>query len=369
MRMSVLSMEVLNKRMEELRTKGYKLRQEIVLCDRTIKYTDVIKNELKSIGIQMKYIKYNISCIKMYFYTLTKAKLFEIRVIDGSVKYKIEDIVFFNSLTTDKNILVFLGEKVYDINNYRLLSSYPVLNKILKKHHLLLSSMCLWNMFNSYEYKSSAGYYEEDTLGQLSLGFLPKVVSDLKSNNMFLFKEGDTRVYKSDTGDVTVKVLVEDSIKLVYSDVYSCSYESEITEEVGIDIVKNPILLSRVIEGGKGYCIFKYSTMNFEELLRQLRLYKYKFVLFGFCGIRLLETCCVVCGFRRGSDYVYVSFYYNENGREFLIKVETKSTELQKIKINNASVTLIKVSVDSMDSVSTLINGFDLENFKENNLV
>lgn len=148
MRMSVLSMEVLNKKMEELRAKGYKLRQEIVLCDRTIKYTDVIKNELKSIGIQMKYIKYNISCIKMYFYTLTKAKLFEIRVIDGSVKYKIEDIVFFNSLTTDKNILVFLGEKVYDINNYRLLSSYPVLNKILKKHHLLLSSMCLWNMFN-----------------------------------------------------------------------------------------------------------------------------------------------------------------------------------------------------------------------------
>ena len=257
----------------------------------------------------------------------------------------------------------------YDINNYRLLSSYPVLNKILKKQHLLLSSMCLWNMFNSYEYKSSAGYYEEDTLGQLSLGFLPKVVSDLKSNNMFLFKEGDTRVYKSDTGDVTVEVLVEDSIKLVYSDVYSCSYESEIAEEVGIDIVKNPILLSRIIESGKGYCIFKYSTMNFEELLRQLRLYKYKFVLFGFCGIRLLETCCMVCGFRRGSDYVYVSFYYNENGREFLIKVETKSTELQKIKINNASVTLIKVSVDSMDSVSTLINGFDLENFKENNLV
>lgn len=36
MRMSVLFMEVLNKRMEELRTKGYKLRQEIVLCDRTI---------------------------------------------------------------------------------------------------------------------------------------------------------------------------------------------------------------------------------------------------------------------------------------------------------------------------------------------
>ena len=189
------------------------------------------------------------------------------------------------------------------------------------------------------------------------MGFLPKVVSDLKSNNMFLFKDGDTRVYKSDTGDVTVEVLVEDSIKLVYSDVYSCSYESEIAEEVGIDVVKNPILLSRVIESGKGYCIFKYSTMNFEELLRQLRLYKYKFVLFGFCGIRLLETCCVVCGFRRGSDYVYV------------IKVETKSTELQKIKINNASVTLIKVSVDSMDSVSTLINGFDLENFKENNLV
>lgn len=268
MRMSVLFMEVLNKRMEELRTKGYKLRQEIVLCDRTIKYTDVIKNELKSIGIQMKYIKYNISCIKMYFYTLTKAKLFEIRVIDGSVKYKIEDIVFFNSLTTDKNLLVFLGEKVYDINNYRLLSSDPVLNKILKKHHLLLSSMCLWNIFNSYEYKSSAGYYEEDTLGQLSLGFLPKVVSDLKSNNMFLFKDGDTRVYKSDTGDVTVELLVEDSIKLVYSDIYSCSHESVIDKEVGIDIVKNQILLSRVIESGKGYCIFRYSTMNFEELLR-----------------------------------------------------------------------------------------------------
>lgn len=48
----------------------------------------------------------------------------------------------------------------------------------------------------------------------------------------------------------------------------------------------------------------------------------------------------MVCGFRRGSDYVYVSFYHNENGGEFLIKVETKSTELQKIKINNASVTL-----------------------------
>ena len=229
--------------------------------------------------------------------------------------------------------------------------------------------MCLWNIFNSYEYKSSAGYYEEDTLGQLSLGFLPKVVSDLKSNNMFLFKDGDTRVYKSDTGDVTVELLVEDSIKLVYSDIYSCSHESVIDKEVGIDIVKNQILLSRVIESGKGYCIFRYSTMNFEELLRQLRLYKYKFVLFGFCGIRLLETCCMVCGFRRGLDYVYVSFYYNENSRELLIKVETKSKELQKIKINNASVTLIKVSVDSMDSVSTLINGFDLENFKENNLV
>ena len=153
--------------------------------------------------------------------------------------------------------------------------------------------------------------------------------------------------------------------------------DEEFAEEFAIDTVQeakpmadmyNWKYKSVMLNNDVHEALFRFRDISLNELLSDLNKNRYELVALGLVDVRSLVDSITVCVFKNNSGYSYISFFYGVEEEEFMVKIQSRETMLKRIKVNGKYVPLFEVNVESSRDTSTLIQGFDFENFKEYNL-
>ena len=114
--------------------------------------------------------------------------------------------------------------------------------------------------------------------------------------------------------------------------------------------------------------LFRFRDLDLDMLLSDLKSNGYTLVSIGLVDVRSIVDSITVCAFKNKTGYSYISFYYGVEEEEFMVRIQSRETELRRVSINGKNVPMVRVSVDNSEETSTLIHGFDFDNFKEYNL-
>lgn len=115
--------------------------------------------------------------------------------------------------------------------------------------------------------------------------------------------------------------------------------------------------------------MFRFRDLSLDDLLRDLSDEGYRLVSLGLLDVRSIVDSVTVCGFQNEEGYLYVIFYYGVEEEEFMVKIMSHPYKLIRVRNANKVIPLFNISVSSADETSTLIRGFDFDNFEEFNLV
>ena len=111
--------------------------------------------------------------------------------------------------------------------------------------------------------------------------------------------------------------------------------------------------------------LFRFRDLDLNDLLNDLKRNHYSLVGLGLIDVRSLVDSITVCAFKNETGYSYISFYYGVEEEEFMVRIQSRETELKRVRINGKEVLMARVTVDNSEEASTLIHGFDFENFRE----
>lgn len=115
--------------------------------------------------------------------------------------------------------------------------------------------------------------------------------------------------------------------------------------------------------------LFRFRDLSLDSLLEDLYQEGYHLVSLGLLDVRSIVDSVTVCGFQNSEGYLYVIFYYGLEEEEFMVKIQSYPYQLVRIRNCNKVIPLVKVDVEGENETSTLIRGFDFDNFEEFNLV
>lgn len=151
----------------------------------------------------------------------------------------------------------------------------------------------------------------------------------------------------------------------------------EFAEELTIDQIKEAEPMASIynwkyksvmLNNDVHEALFRFRDINLTDLLSDLNKNGYELIALGLIDVRSLVDSITVCAFKNEKGYSYISFFYGVEEEEFMVKVQSRETLLKRIKVNGKYVPLVEVNVENSEDTSTLIQGFDFENFREYNL-
>lgn len=376
----VLDSNRLGKRLRDLAVGGYKLRQDIIVCN--------IENHLGYNNLNVCCIKedfkYPIERIEMYFYNMSSAKRLLIESVSGNCKIVLEDIEYSKDFVEcNEKYNLFDGDEIPEcvgddrLVSFKLCLGKPIMYELLNMYDLLLDNNFYWDVFNNYEFLSNS-ITESTTTLSLDRKFSSEI-NVLLVNNGFTLK--DNYLYESRDGESVVQLkFMGSTFSVNYSDMFSGlnglnidNLSEEFSEELIIgDFAKNvlpkPKFNSVMLNGNINNAEFNLSDIDLELVLQELSRYDYCLDNLGIACVSSMEWCRVVCGFRSSNSYLYIQFYFDRMDCQYKVRLLSKDSKECKLDCEGVRVTLIDVNCSDED-MTTLIKGFDFGNFKKYSLI
>ena len=377
----VLDSNRLGKRLRDLAVGGYKLRQEIVVCNRD---SYLSREDLEVCSINEE-LGYPVERIEMYFYTPESAKRLLIEAVNGIGKIILEDTDYIDGFVeSSEKYSLFDGDEVPEyvdgerLVSFRLCLGKPLMSSVLGMYELLLGNNFYFDVFNNYEYLSGCSSVENGMMVGLDRKYASEISVLLMNNG---FKSVSNYVYVSASGDSRVVLQFRgSSFNLYYTDRFVREEPKpldfgmeEFSEELIIgDFAKRVLALPKfnsvMLNGDTNNAEFNLSDIDLEVVLSELKTYGYKLNNLGIACVSSMEWCRVICGFRGNGSYLYVQFYFDS--RDCQYKIRMLSTKDRKDRIDCEGVSVLMVDVDCRDEdTTTLISGFDFGNFKKHSLI
>lgn len=126
---------------------------------------------------------------------------------------------------------------------------------------------------------------------------------------------------------------------------------------------------SMMLNSDVSNAVFRFSSIDLERVLNDLYSEGYTLVSLGIIGVRSIVGSVTVCGFKKETGYVYVSFYYGVEEEEFLVRFWSTPFEQKSVCVEGRQVYMYNISVRDKGDTSTLIRGFDFENFETHHVI
>ena len=153
-------------------------------------------------------------------------------------------------------------------------------------------------------------------------------------------------------------------------------YSAEIAAELQVDYsdastfepLKGWKYKSIMLNNNVHEALFRFRDLDLDELLTDLKNNGYTLESIGLIDVRSITDSVTVCMFKNQYGYSYISFFYGIEEEEFMVRIQSSNIELRRVKVNGKFVPMVRVSLSNNDEATTLIHGFDFENFKEYNL-
>lgn len=389
----------IEKALNGLKDKGYKFRSDVVICNKKshMRNSDIVK--LRTVGVSDDYLAYPINTICMSFVRegpLSESLLTICVGDDGRAYISVSEESAANGvpvLSTDSRYIVCIGEDEPDeiggetVEGYELYGNYPVLYNELDDMGIMLDNMALWKVFGDMVLVDKSDDVSKRSLCGLSLEYLDDLLYMLDISGFSEYKreesEGTEVVqYSSKDGSCYVDISIGSSISAVYSDIYSeCvmneaavtrNYTSEYDTCGDISIPKSltsSYYRSIMINYEVSEATFKMGSLRLEDLLDLLHNDGYRIDSLGILGVTRIATSKTVCGFKSSKGYMYIVFYFSEADGGFMVRILSSSYKRAEIIQNGVRVPLLALGVHDVESATTLIRGFDFENFREYSLV
>lgn len=374
----VLDSVRLEKRLRELSKEGYKLRQEVVTCNKERHLNSKDIKVLKELGVSREILKYPIMLVEMFFYKERSAKRLMIES-DGSLsaRFILSDIEYSSEFVCScEKYTLFVGDEIPEfvdknkpLREFELCCSEYVLQGILEKYNLLLDNRFLLDVFNEYEYINASKWYTTGKMIGLDRSYASDIHTLLVKN---MFTEVEDYKYVSEFGDSCVTLEMNGKISIYYSDRFS-----DVKNEVAItEIVEDKDFVSTVLHSSKyntvmlnsdfSNALFNFSDVDLEDILLNLERFGYKLDSLGVVCVRSMVDSVTVCGFKNNKGYLYIMFYYGYREEQFVIRIVSSDEEIESMSVREKVVPLVHV-LDG--DYTTLIRGFDFSNFRSFALV
>lgn len=153
-------------------------------------------------------------------------------------------------------------------------------------------------------------------------------------------------------------------------------YSAEIAAELQVDYsdastfepLKGWKYKSIMLNNNVHEALFRFRDLDLDELLTDLKNNGYTLESIGLIDVRSITDSVTVCMFKNQYGYSYISFFYGIEEEEFMVRIQSSNIELRRVKVNGKFVPMVRVLLSNNDEATTLIHGFDFENFKEYNL-
>lgn len=389
----------LEKALYGLKGKGFKLRSDIVICNKKshMKTSDVVK--LRTVGASDDYLAYPINTICMSFVRedpLSESLLTIWVGEDGKAYIGVSYEDAGNGvpvLSTDSRYIVCVGEDEPDevggerVDGYELYGCFPVLYKKLEEMDMLIDNMALWRVFGDMILVDKSEDVSKSSLCGLSTEYLDDLgymldISGFSEYNRSVSEGVEVFQYSNAEGSCFIDVSVGHSVSAVYSDIYSGSVIDEAAatsslldeyDTCGDISIPKGLTSSRYKSVMTNYEVseatFKLSAMSLDDLLDMLHNDGYRIDSLGLVGVSNIVSSKTVCGFRSNRGYMYVVFYFSEDNGGFMVRVLSSSYKRAEIVQNGVPVPMLDLDVHDVTSATTLVRGFDFDNFREHKLV
>lgn len=389
----------LEKALNGLRDKGYKLRSDVVICNKKshMKNSDIVK--LRTVGVSDDYLAYPVNTICMSFVREDplSESLLTVWVGEDSRAYIGVSYEGSNNgvpvLSTDSRYIVCVGEDEPDdingevVEGYELYGNTPVMYRRLEEMGMLLDNMALWKVFGDLVLVDKSDDVSKHSLCGLPLDYLDDLGYMLDISGFTEYRRSSSEgvevvQYSNSDGNCYVDVSVGSSVSAVYSDIYvgSAIEEAAVTSNIleeydtcGDISIPKGLTSSRyksiMINYEVSEATFKLGSLSLEDMLDMLHNDGYRIDSLGLVGVTNIVTSKTVCGFRSPKGYMYVIFYFSEDTGGFMVRVLSSSYKRAEIVQNGVPVPMLDLGVHDTLSATTLIRGFDFDNFREHSLV
>lgn len=301
------------------------------------------------------------------------------RVVLTSVRFK-KKLVELNTkgymfeqeiILCDKNIHFNMNDQFFkDTKVEDSFKEYPIREVGLYFVNEEENTMCLVDLEAS-----------EDSLGRMSTSI--GGIGTISSSEKYYIELGQTVPEKGLEGELIDTFELRSKSPMFFNFLLDSilkpdeDIETEFADELLIEPIKetDPIpsmyewkYKSVMLNNDVHEALFRFRDIDLNILLSDLKTSGYELVSLGLIDVRSITDSVTVCVFKNNKGYSYISFFYGVEEEEFMVKIQSKETKLKRIKINGKYVPLVNVSISNSEDTSTLIQGFDFENFQEYNL-
>lgn len=345
----------LEKKFEEIKSRGFVLRQDLVLCNKNKPLSDQCKNVLRGFGVKDELLQYPISQIILIFVNNNKTvfRLYlessadNVGRLYGKTEYNVEN---FDLDDTGLEYSLYVGDEVPEVGlrgeeltEFEMVCTYPVFEEKFSKMGMLMDNMELWTIFNDYDLIDKCSDY--------SKGKMVGVFT--RGKNIKREEWGISYV------DEYTKGMYEDNLKVEVS----APLDVEIPGKLMSWKYKSLMLNNDIYQA-----LFRFSEIELDVLLSDLRADGYTFHSLGLVNVRSMEDSVTVCGFYNGKNYMYTAFYFSQEYNCFVAELLYSVKDITELRVNGFNVNVVEVKAN--DGIeTTLIRGFDFENFDEYNLI
>lgn len=345
----------LEKKFDELKSRGFKLRQDLVLCNTHNAMSDQCKKVLGDFKVKEELLQYPISRIILVFVndSRTVSRVYLESSSDGVGRVYSEIEYNVGELPLEEPNLeysLYVGDEVPEVGlrgeelvEFEMVCTFPVFEEYLRKKEMLLNNMELWTVFNDFS-------------------LVDKCTNYSKGKMCGVFLEG--------------KNIRKESWGSCYIDEYNegvnpRNVNMEVSASLGVDVPSRLMswkYKSLMLNSDVYQALFRFSEIDLDTLLSDLRKDGYTFISMGLVNVRSLANSVTVCGFYNGGNYMYTVFYYSKEYEGFVVELLYSKSEVTDVVVNGFTINVVRVDVnDGMET--TLIRGFDFENFDEYNLI
>ena len=352
----IMSRVRLEKKFEEIKSRGFKLRQDLVLCNTHRPLSNQCKSILKGFGVKEELLQYPISLITLVFVNekRTVCRVYLESSADNVGRIYSETEYNVSSLHLEESDLeysLYVGDEVPSVGlrgeelvEFEMVSTYPVFESYFKKNDMLLDNMELWSVFNNIE--------------------LIDKCSDYSKGKMYGIHMNGNNIKNEDWGISYVDEYLDSSFR-------NQDFRTEISASLDVDVPSKLMTWkykSMMLNNNVYQALFRFSELEFDVLLSDLRADGYTLHSMGLVNVRSMENSVTVCGFFNGRTYMYTVFYFSKEYECFVVELLYSKSEVKEIRVNNYKVNVVGINVnDGMET--TLIRGFDFENFDEYHLI
>lgn len=383
----------LEKILNELKKEGYLLRQELIVCNTKEKFDTPSKAVLRHKGVMEGFLVYPLNKISMYFVCAEKGKIQAVHLVcrgRGSVCIEEEEFDFIGNIPmflTDEEYVLFIGDDIpsdvdgEELVSFELLGKEPIFRELLESKGMLMQNDLLWSLFNDYDCQAFSDYRSKEVIKNIPNKFRKAIeyrisVSDFSLRETKMYGNFSVSVFCNSDNTASLGMYIDNGkITFWYFDRYSD--KENIFKQVGIsDIEGGRTTKASVFEGWKyksrmlnnniNSAVFRFYDLDLDVLLKDLKREKYKIENIGVICVTSIKNCVVACGFANQSNRKYVVFYFDEEEGGLRIRLINSQMKKTTLYINDSVVPLNDILCND---VSTLIHGFDFEDFKEFELV